>query len=574
MKTNNTLIYIFSLLVYLLISTANAADIRVIVDRSQVQLNETFSMKFESTENVDGEPDFSPLERDFKIISKSTSSNMSITNGQYKKTSRWNLSLMPMQVGTITIPPISFGSDQSRKLQITITPVKKSTGRKGQAFISELEISTSTAYVQSQIIVTQRMLSARNINGYEFSPLDISGVDVVTESLGDVKQYQTTIDNTPYLVLEKIHAIYPQAHGELLIKPSLASARVAINNRSSYDPFRSNTKTVRRSSDKKKIHVKNMPRSFKGRHWLPAREIQLVEEFPENETFKAGEPITRTISLLADGQSASQLPEIVMDEIKGLKQYPDKPLLNNNKREDGITGVQQIKFALIPAHEGKYTLPAITIPWWNTQTDKMEIAKIAARTFTVKATAVSASSTITPRPTLALATSPESNTHSTTTSPPSPSTTAHADNNPLWKIIALLLACGWGVTLIVLWKSRHNNKPVDSVEPATTHSLKQAYRQLRSCCEKKNAQACKNALLVWASALFADQSIHSLGQLSRHVNAPLARKISDLNAHLYKQSTADWTCEGLADLCMKFEKSIIQDNRHKKNHPQLETLYR
>ncbi|VAW69796.1 hypothetical protein MNBD_GAMMA10-1785, partial [hydrothermal vent metagenome] len=293
MKTKFTLVYIVSFCACLFFSTAvSAADIRVTADRTQIQLNETFSLIFESSESVDGDPDFSPLEKDFSVLNKSSSSNISIVNGQYNKISRWTVALSPLHEGTVTIAPISFGNDKSQPLQITIKPIPTSGSRNKQPFISELEISTDSAYVQSQIIVTQRMLSSRNINGYEFSPLEISGVDVATEALGEVKSYQTKIANTPYLVLEKSVAIYPQTTGTLLIKPSIASARVAINkrpNRSSYDPFRSNTKTVRRSSDKKSISVNNVPESFRGKHWLPAIEVQLVEEFPENETFIAGE---------------------------------------------------------------------------------------------------------------------------------------------------------------------------------------------------------------------------------------------------------------------------------------------
>ncbi|HED33951.1 MAG TPA: protein BatD [Gammaproteobacteria bacterium] len=573
MKTKFILVYIISFCAYLFFSTASAADIRVTIDRTQIQLNETFTLTFESSDNVDDDPDFSPLANDFKIINKSTSSNISINNGQYKKISRWIVTLMPTKVGTLTIPAINFGSDQSSPYQVTIKPAQQSSRKKGAAFISELEISTDSAYVQSQIIVIQRLLSSRNINNYEFSPLEISGVDVATEALGDIKQYRTTIGSTPYIVLEKIHAVYPQTSGTLQIKPSLISARIALNNRSSYDPFRSNSKTIRRFSDKKIINVKTIPDSFKGKHWLPAHEVQLVEEFPENTRFKAGEPITRTISLLADGQSASQLPEIHMPETDGLKQYPDKPVLNDNKRDDGITGVQQIKFALIPATEGTYTLPAISIPWWNTETDKMDVAKIPARTFKVDAVTGSSHST----PAVPTATSPgivtdtTANIQSSVT--PSGSAIEQTDSSLLWKIITLLLACAWAVTLLILWKEKRRNKPVEAIIPEARHSLRQAHRQLKSACDKNNAQACKNALLVWGSALFDERTIHSLGKLAQSVDKPLADKINQLNTHLYKQDATDWVCDGLADLCMAFEKNLTHTDVSK-NNQQLESLYR
>lgn len=289
-------IYLLTLFTCLLTFTANAAEITVRVDRTHIELNETFILVFEASENPDDDPDFSPLEKDFQVLRKSSSSNISIINGEYKKAKRWNVSLLALREGTITIPPISFGNDLSPQYQITIKAVKESAGKEGEEFISELEISTDTAYPQSQIIITQRLLSSRNINGYEFSNLKLKGIEVAKEPLGEVKQFQTKRGDTPYLVLEQSYAIYPQTAGTLTIEPSVATARLSIGNRSNRDPFRSNTKTLRRASAKKIITVKPIPVSFKGKHWLPAKEVQLVEEFPENTDFKNGEPITRTLS--------------------------------------------------------------------------------------------------------------------------------------------------------------------------------------------------------------------------------------------------------------------------------------
>jgi len=336
----------FFILSLLFALTAKAADISVKIDRTKIELNETFTLTFEASEDPDDDPDFSPLEKDFQVISKSSSSNMSIINGAYSRTKKWNITLIALRTGTLTIPQINFGSDTSPSYKVDITLPKKSTGRQGESFISELEISTNTSYPQAQIIVTQRLLSSSNITAYEFSPLKLSGVEVTSETLGDIKQFQVKRGDTPYLVLEQNYAIYPQSAGTLSIQPSVASARIAIQGsnrgRSAYDPFRSNTKTLRRSSEGKTITVKPMPDAFKGKHWLAAKEVQLVEEFPQGKTFKAGEPITRTLLLLADGQLSSQLPEFKTEEISGLKQYPDKPLLKNNVSDDGITGVQQL----------------------------------------------------------------------------------------------------------------------------------------------------------------------------------------------------------------------------------------
>ncbi len=574
------------LLTLLLFSSglAQAVDIQVKIDRQLIEVNQTFNLQFEASDDIDSEPDFSPLEKDFRIISQSSGSNISIINGEYRKSRRWSLTLVALRDGELTIPPIHFGKDTSRAYQINVQPVKASEPGSQADFISELEVSREQAVVQGEVVVTQRLLSARNITAYEFSPLQTSGVEVAIESLGEVKQYQTRRGNKAYLVLEQRHAIYPQAAGQLTIEPSLASARIALNSGSGFDPFRSNTKTLRRTSPARNIRVDAMPSSFSGNHWLPAREVQLVEEFPDGQSFKVGEPVTRTLSLLVNGQMASQLPEFELPEIKDLKQYPDKPLLNNSKSDTGIIGVQQIKVALIPGKAGDYTLPAMEIPWWNTQSGTVEIARLDARSFKVTpaGTATSTGSDSGPK----IISTPTDNTPAVTDDSGEPVSTDqmagtsndNTQSNILWKLLSLLLALGWLATLVFFIRRKAaTSKP--QAQPSTqTTSVASARRQLKTACDSASPQQIKNALLQWGNALFTDQPVHSLGQLASRTalqqeSTELSERLNSLNEYLYNNSSGDWSCDNLLSLCQAFERTLA-DQSSSEHEPQLEDLYK
>jgi hypothetical protein len=65
--------------------------------------------------------------------------------------------------------------------------------------------------------------------------------------------------------------------------------------------------------------------------WLPANNINIAETWSQSpEQFKVGEPITRTVTLAAEGLSAEQLPPIFSEqEVDGFKFYPDKPNIEN-----------------------------------------------------------------------------------------------------------------------------------------------------------------------------------------------------------------------------------------------------
>jgi hypothetical protein len=64
--------------------------------------------------------------------------------------------------------------------------------------------------------------------------------------------------------------------------------------------------------------------------------------------------------------------------VRKYTKVPTQPMAKN----DGMVAFREEKIALIPGQAGSYTLPPIEIPWWNTQTQKMEVARIAARTLT------------------------------------------------------------------------------------------------------------------------------------------------------------------------------------------------
>jgi len=555
----------------LLSSNAYAADIQVKIDRNNVELNETFTLTFEASDDVDDDPDFSPLEKDFQVLNKGTSSNISIINGQYQKNMRWNVTLIPLREGTIIIPPIEFGSDKSPQYQIKVRPVQKSVAGSNADFISELSISTENSYPQAQVIVTQRLLSSSNINGYEFSKLSTTGVDASIQPLGELKQYQTERGGTPYLVLEQRYTLYPQAAGELTIEPSIATARIALNNRTNRDPFRTNTKTVRRASEKRHITVNPVPGTFKGKHWLPANEVQLVEAFPEGSEFKVGEPITRTLSLLVDGQSASQLPEFTIAEIHGLKQYPDKPVLNDTlstaDSNAGIVGAQQIKVAIIPSHAGSFTLPAISVPWWNVNTGKLEVAKISARTFKVVA-ADGSTSTVTP---IKQQAAPAIQLEEIQTPPTSVTEKASSSNALLWQIISLLLFVALLTSLFIQWLSKRELQTREEIPALVKPSIKQSYKQLSKACLENDAKQCKDALLIWGQAVFTESPVYSLGELAARVDHALADKINELNTALYKKQLDSWLCDGLIELCKNFERECLKDN-DTKNKSSLERL--
>ena len=128
------------------------------------------------------------------------------------------------------------------------------------------------------------------------------------------------------------------------------------------------------------------PVDYPGQTWLPAKNVQLTEEWSTDpQSLHAGEPVTRTLRLQAVGLSAEQLPEITVAASDGVKTYGDQPLARTTADSDWVRGVREQRIALVPGNEGSYTLPEIRIDWWDTERNAPRQTTIPARVIQVAA---------------------------------------------------------------------------------------------------------------------------------------------------------------------------------------------
>lgn len=512
-----------------------AVDIQVRTDRNPVSMNESFQLIYQSSDSVDDDPNFSPLNAHLDILNRSQSSNISIINGQYSSSKTWTLTVIARQQGQFTLPPVSFGSDQSPTYRLTVKPAsKKPLDQTG--FFTRLKVDRKQVYVQQQLLITQQLYSASNLSAYGLGDLKFAGMDVVSELLGEEKQYKTRIGNRAYLVVERSYAVYPQASGNLQLQPVLAEARTGSASNSFFGSFGTGGKVIRAHSNAVDVNVQPVPASANMNPWLPASELQLLEQWPEKPpTFVQGEPVTRTLSLKAEGLTAAQLPEMPDISIDGLKQYPDQPFLNDIKNDSGISGYRLEKVALIPTRSGELTLPAIEIPWWNTTTQSRQVARLASRTITVLPTASSEPKTMPLIENTIQPTEPrqlKSDSNEVAESP------AHNNNQQgntwLWMILSIIFALGWMAT-VVSWLifSRRQGGITGPDKPDTPPSAKQYYRQLVQACRNKNVAECRGHLLSWAQALYSQQDVKNLKDLLKVVPAEMAVEIRKIDAILY-----------------------------------------
>jgi hypothetical protein len=507
------------------------AAVNVTIDRSPVRLNESFQLVFEADSSPDQDPDFSGLQQYFVVLNQSQSNNISIINGEYQRNIKWVLQVMPKQVGDFVIPAIPFGSDKTKPFQITVKPANQAGAQ--EQLIFDLEVDKSTVYVQGQVVVTLRLMVDRNISGYQMSDLEVKNLDVVIESLGEVKQYQTRLADKDYLVLEKQIALFPQQSGFLEIQPAVAEVQISKRSLSLFGALPSSGNIRRIGSQGASIEVLTIASESNAKQWLPATSLSLTEDWQDDITkLVAGEPVTRTVTVVADGLTSAQLPELEKTQVDGIKLYPDKPLLQDQKTSTGIVGTRQQKMALIPTEAGIYTLPEVTIDWWNVDTGKQEQAKIPSRTIEVKAAANARSSSD--------ATQGQQSILQSSREALVPLASQTEESNTAWIWLSFILGFGWLGTIFIWWYRKYQ-KPGDDklgIDRLETDRLKtlgqrKAMKQLSQSCVSNHARDTRDNLLVWANNLDTNQSFDNLNQLGIYFGDQFQVQINELNQSLY-----------------------------------------
>ncbi|MEO5362083.1 MAG: BatD family protein [Magnetococcus sp. DMHC-8] len=574
---------IIMLLVGVGATMGQAGALQVRTDRQPILEGESFRLMFETGQEPGGSPDFSVLERDFEIVSKQQGSRFQSINGQRTHQTSWTVTLLARQAGTFTIPPIAFGRERSPEYTVTIhkeSPVAaKKSDHKPEDLFLEVSTAPEKVYVQSQVIYTIRFFRSVEISGASLTEPQLDAADAVIEKLGEDHSFETRRDGVHYLVVERRYALFPQRSGRLTIAPLRLEAQMGKRGLFNLfeDSFQAKGSDIkRRHSAAVELDVEPIPPGWPKAPWLPANRLQLMEKWSDNPPrFQVGEAVTRTLTLLADGLTSAQLPEITETGQTGasatapLKRYPDQPVLTDQREKTGIIGMRQEKVALVPSQPGPLVLPAIEVAWWNVGTQMLETARLPERTVTV------IGETTNPQATLhATETSRQAGHKPPVTSLPAKSEDAHraeAEDGsvpetktdeqagyinvfnreyPGW--VTHCLAAGWFVTVIVVWlhpRVSWRSRRADRSDTVTVNSVGQSLSLLKLACLQNDPAKARFALLVWARGCWPDQTLQHVNDLQRLLQrmglGTLVQEVTTLNRALFSPASVSWSGQAL-----------------------------
>jgi hypothetical protein len=507
------------LLAVLLVAATAAASAqnvtaRASIDRAAVRENESFTFTIRAEGQVRGEPDLGPLERDFDIVQRTSSTRVQIVNGDTSRVTEWFLQLMPRQTGRLILPPLEIDGAFTSPIELEVLPALAADAPAD--IFMEVEVDPPDPYVQGQAIYRLKIYLGVNTGRATITPPEISRGEAIIEPL-DQEQYQTVIDGRPFVVHERRFAVFPQRPGELEIGPAFFEAMVL--------PERGFSRMQRLRSEHLGLDVRPAvapPSLWSSAAWLPARRVTISERWSdEEEGMVVGVPQTRTIVVEAEGLQETQLPALSVPQHQSVRQYPDQPELSREAGPDGLSARRVERFAVMGMSPGAATLPAVELPWWNVVDERWEVARLPERTFDVLQGAQA--------PALPLL-------------PLEPSEPAVARGVGFWPAATAGLLLAWLTTLALWWQDRRQAARRPKVERpfARRPANRRLLRQLRGACAANDDSAARRLLLEWGAVRFPEAPPRSLGALAERLPGDLARQVAVLEEHAYGGRKEPW----------------------------------
>jgi len=537
----------------LLLSVQSFAAVVTRVDRADIELNESFTLEVITDANIDLQPDISVLEQDFYIGQGSQLSNTTIVNGQIRRSKTWTYVLMPKSAGKITIPPVSVGTEQSDPLLITVSEPSYAPPGVAEVFLTS-EVDFNETYVQAQVLLTIKIYRSVATRQPALRDPTVTGVEVLSETAGDDRSYEAVIDGTAYNVVERVYALYPQESGSIEISPARFEARVLRNGRiTGRKVFESEPQVITVQP------IPPRPAEFPDAVWLPARDLQLSEDWSRDpEEVKAGEPLTRHVTISALGQLETQIPALDVPTADGINVYPDKPELSRRIESGGIRGIRKDQYAMIGVTPGVGAiLPALEVPWWNTEASKWEVARLPERIIRILPSGEA------PPPAPEPETVPEAEPAGGAAEPAMP--------DAFWRRVSELLAAVWLVTLLAWWWTSRPAKR-EPREPAPVPLHKRQSRLLKSArkaARAGDAAGVKQSLLEWAALEWPEHTPRSIGALAGRVSPDLAGELDAFSSLSYGPRRGEFDGDALATAIRSF--SVLRDESSE-DHEQLPPL--
>lgn len=571
---------------FLVLMTFNtfAADLSIKLDKNSISMSDILYLTVTYTGEEKIAPELDSLQKDFRVVSNSTSSQINFINGVMSQSKKWTFGLVPLHTGKITIPPIRLDNLISNSVEVEVTDVSdvayapdRKENSNSPFFKIAQSIDTKEPYVQQQVMLY--------VNIYDSVGMREGGPVVDEESKKDwiitpINEEpiirQETVDNRQMNVLTYVYAIFPQKSGELVVPEISFDGYYVRSSGFSIPGFGRNLSAfgidmdsvfgqripVHMKAKKEVISVLPIPDNYSARKWLPLNNLEIEATWSVKHGFKVGEAASRTIDLKAIGMMEGMLPQIEFKETAGLKQYPEKPTIEQKIDNGKIITTAQYNTVYIPTKAGEIVVPKVELQWFNVVDKKFEKAVIPEETILVlpnpEIETDIQESTVETNKTETV--NEESLSEEKEKNKKTAGTLSHnmvSDIKSFFKayVLFFILAFIALIFLVLLTKKKKNNLYRDSV----IYALK-----------KHDYKKSKEALLDWARHKFYPADINNFNDISCLINdAVFSEQLSAFNRFLYSANADYFDAAKFIEILKKIDKLHRKENKKAEVLPNL-----
>lgn len=564
------------------IGAAWAQTFNAAVNRTEVPQGETFVLTLELADGSDsGNPDLSVLDKDFIVYSVGNAFSYNYINGVASKSRQWQIALMPKNSGKITVPSIKLGNLETQPITLNVIPAsaaatETSAGTGGyQApqqmnrpkFSMTAEIGNPNPYVQQQVDYTLKIYDTGGLQGDMPQFIEDGSNNWIIRSLGEPTVGSKIVNGRSLREITFRYALFPQKSGVLPTPEVRFNGYYLTRSRGMNDPFDdlfggnlgsigfvdmfATRNLVLLTAKPEKVNVQPIPSDNNGNWWLPAQQVALFAEWePRQPVFKVGEAVNRTIYLKAVGVAESQLPELNLASVSGLKQYPDKAVASSGIENGQVVAVKKISNVYIPNRAGKMTIPEIAVDWFNVRTNRMERAVLPAMNIEVL-------------PGAAVETAPAPQPE---TRPESPSRVLEDAANETENLVErsipqglpylpyIIAAAAFLLGIVVSWMlfgMRNKSRNADDIKDFDRYIVRAA--------KSKDYRALRDGLISWARDRWNDSKITNLKDVAKAVgNKEFAAQLDGLAASLYAPEGGEFKTEAFLKAFEKVRKAKVK----------------
>jgi hypothetical protein len=364
-----------------LVGVAQADGITATINRPEASIEDQLLL----TVTVEGSRSASPQLpelADFDVYSRGQSTQMSFVNGRVTSSVSYSYVLVPRATGTFTIGAATIELDgevySSEPIQVRIVGASERPEETRDVFLSA-KVSTTSPYVGQEVIYIWRFYRRVRIGDARLEPQEFQGF--LVEDLGEVREYEATVNGVQYLVSEIRKALFPQEEGVVVIPPSRLTVEVLVRSSrgraSAFDSFfgttASETKTLR--TREIELQVRSLPEAPPGFTGLVG-DYDIQARISKAE-LQVGESATLKLSISGSG-NVQMIGEPSLPEMPDFKTYDDKPTGSIERSGARLKGSRTYSKALVPLVAGELVVPPIGLTFFDPQAGEFRQIQTAA----------------------------------------------------------------------------------------------------------------------------------------------------------------------------------------------------